>query len=134
MTDEFRQFLGLRAVKISSAEEGLILLAGLASSWKAGLPPERHQFFLDLWRDTLVETARLWKDLPQSERESLPQKSQERGLNGLLVTPAGCRFPEWRNLSSEEEPVSLSYLPDEVELKSSMGEWVDIAEMHEVLP
>ena len=129
MTDEFRQFLGLRSVKISSAEEGLILLADLASSWKAGLPPERHQFFLDLWRDTLVETARLWKDLPQPERESLLQKSHGRGLNGLLVTWAGRRFPEWRTLSSEEEPVSLTYLPDEVELKSSMGEWVDIAEM-----
>lgn len=129
MTDDFRQFIGLRAVKISSAEEGLILLGDLASSWKAGLPPERHQFFIDLWRDTLVETARLWKDLSPSERESLLQKSQERGLNGLLVTPAGLRFPEWRNLGSGEESVSLTYLPDEVELKSSMGEWVDIAEM-----
>lgn len=129
MTDDFRQFLGLRAVKISSAEEGLILLADLASSWKAVLPPERHQFFIDLWRDTLVETARLWKDIPPSERETILQKSQRRGLNGLLVTPAGRRFPEWRNLILEAEPVSLIYLPDEVELKSSMGEWVDIAEM-----
>lgn len=129
MTDDFRQFLGLRAVKISSAEEGLILLADLASSWKTGLPPERHQFFIDLWRDALVETARLWKDIPPSEREAILQKSRERGLNGLLVTLAGRRFPEWRNLISEEELISLIHLPDEVELKSSMGEWVDIAEM-----
>ena len=129
MTDDLRQFLGLRAVKIASAEEGLILLADLSSSWKAGVAPERHQFFVDLWRDTLVETARLWKDVPPSEKEAILKRSQERGLDGLLFTPAGRRFPEWRNLVSEEEPVSLIYLPDEAELKSSMSEWVDIAEM-----
>ena len=129
MTDEFRQFLGLRAVRISSAGEGLMLLGDLALSWRAGLSPERRQFFMDLWRDTLVRTAVLWRDLPSSERETLSQKSQDRGLSGLLVTPAGRRFPEWRNLATEDEPVSPVYLPDEPGLKSSMAEWVDIAEM-----
>ena len=129
MNNDFRQFLGIRAEKISSAEDGLILLADLATSWKNDLPPERHQFFLDLWRDTLVETARLWKDLTESEQAALLVKSQERGLNGLIMTPAGRRFPEWRNLNSKDGKALLTYLPDEIELRSSMGEWVDIAEM-----
>ncbi len=60
MTDDFRRFIGLRSIKISSAEEGLLLLSDLASSWKAELAPERHQYFVDLWRETLVETARMW--------------------------------------------------------------------------
>ncbi|MFC1971399.1 sacsin N-terminal ATP-binding-like domain-containing protein [Chloroflexota bacterium] len=129
MTDDFRRFIGLRSIKIASAEEGLILLGDLASSWKAKLTPERHQYFIDLWRETLVETARLWEGLTEADQESVLQKSEERGFNGLLVTPAGRRFPEWRDMDSEKGPVTLAYLPDDVQIQSSVGEWIDIVEM-----
>lgn len=129
MTDDFRHFIGLRSIKISSAEEGLLLLSDLASSWKAELAPERHQYFIDLWRETLVETARMWEGLSESERGSVLERSRERGFTGLLVVPAGRRFPDWRDLDSEEELATITYLPDEVQLQSSMGEWIDIVEM-----
>ena len=127
--DEFCQFLGLRSIKITSAEEGLILLADLASSWKGGLSPERHLTFVEFWREVLVETARLWRDVAPAEREQISHLGRERGLDGLMVTLAGQRFPKWRDLGAEEDSRSLVYLPDEPDLKSAVSEWVDLVEM-----
>jgi hypothetical protein len=130
VTDEFREAVSLPSVQVTSAEEGITLLGDLARAWKKDIPSERLTAFLDLWRDTLLQTSLLYIEVSTHDLEGLRTRAQERGLDGLLILPAGRRAPEWRVLlPPAENEIPTAYLPDDPALRSSLGPWVDQVDM-----
>jgi hypothetical protein len=128
-SDELRRQVGLRSIDVDSWEDGVELLAHLSEYARCTSTIERVREFGEMWRETLVVTARHWRDAG-ADGARLRDAAATAGWDGawaLRASRAG-----WHPLTGSDKGEEV-FLPDNRVLRASLADWLPIVDVREDL-